>query len=170
MCRLPSEGVNATTLRGAFAAALASRLASASQQDAVGLVPAYRLLVSLSRGAEPETAGSSADLTTAQATSATPSDSQAITAAASEGTDASASAGSRADATAAGAVTSAGTQSTACFVAELMITALQGGCSPAGSHTEDHRVGLHLGNLSPPISQTIAIPSCFRTKIGALCT
>ena len=108
-------------------------------------MPAYSLLLSLSTSGQSNIDSNGADPCPAQDTSAAPSVSLGSSGTEPEDTRAAGIRGFEAGGTAvtvAGAAPHAGTQSTACFVAELMVKALQGGCDPAGCDTDDHRVGL----------------------------
>lgn len=140
MHRSRRERSKATTLRGAFAAALARRLVSTTQQDALSLVPAYGLLVSLSTAAEPASTVASADETTAQATTVATSTPEEGPAATIQGVEPSTGVDAPVS-TSVSAATPAGTLSTACYAAEVMITALQEASDHTASHTEDHKVG-----------------------------
>lgn len=156
MHRSPSERSKATTLRKAFATALARRLVSTTQQDAMSLVPAYRVLISLSTAADPATTVASADETTAQSRTVATSTPEDGTATTTQGTEASTGVNAPVS-TAVSAATPAETLSTACYVAEVMITALQEASDLTVSHTEDCKVGHATSFLCHALSHTITI-------------
>lgn len=121
------------TLHHAFAAALATRLADASQHEAMALVPAYRLLLDLSTGPDPGTSGESPVAEAAQP--AAPADAAGSSATAPLSAEADASGGSQAASADARADSSEPSQgepeSTTLFVAEVMLKALRSSRGPA---------------------------------------
>lgn len=125
--RSPEDALRAATLRRAFAAALAARLADTAQHDATTLVPAYRLLLDLSTGPDAASSGEGVAATPPQP--APPTDAAGGSTSAAPGIEVGTSGGLRLaaadDAADSGMSPEGEPESAALLVAEVVLKALQ---------------------------------------------